>query len=139
MALSAESVGNPFSAGRPVWVIQGYEGYTHQGCSRYAVDLALVGTDSSDAEVESPVEGSVTWAQEPGGTNGCEARPSGASRGLAPWGPPIQWAITERRTFTWSFTAVAHRTIPFRSACPMVCRWRVWTCLLPESMPFERG
>lgn len=70
-AVGAESLGNPFPEGRPVWVIQGYEGSTHQGRSRYGLDLALVGADSSEAEVVSPVEGSVTWAQEPGGANGC--------------------------------------------------------------------
>jgi hypothetical protein len=70
---AAQSVAMPFPGGQAVRIIQGYNGGTHQGRSRYGLDLVLAGGGTSGAEVISPVEGSVSWAQGPGAGNGCVA------------------------------------------------------------------
>ena len=63
----------PFSGGQAVSIIQGYNGGTHQGRSRYGLDLVLADGGSSGAEVVSPIEGSVTYSQSPKSGNGCMA------------------------------------------------------------------
>jgi Peptidase family M23/Bacterial SH3 domain len=70
---AAESVLLPFGGGQAVRVIQGYNGGSHQGRSRYALDLVLAGGGTSGAEVVSPVAGVVSWAQAPGTGHGCLA------------------------------------------------------------------
>jgi uncharacterized protein YraI len=72
-ASAAESVGNPFSEGQAVRVIQGYNGGSHQGRSRYGLDLVLADGGTSGAAVFAPIGGKVTWAQAPGAGNGCLA------------------------------------------------------------------
>ena len=63
----------PFPGGQAVSIIQGYRGGSHRGRSQYALDLVLADGGTSGAEVVSPVEGSVVWAQGPGAGNGCIA------------------------------------------------------------------
>ena len=70
---AATAVTLPFPEGRAVRIIQGYNGGSHQGRSRYALDLVLAAGGTSGAEVVSPIEGSVAWAQGPGAANGCMA------------------------------------------------------------------
>jgi hypothetical protein len=72
-AAAAESVDNPFSEGRAVRIIQGYNGGSHQGRSRYGLDLVLADGGTSGAPVFAPIGGKVTWAQAPGVGNGCMA------------------------------------------------------------------
>jgi hypothetical protein len=72
-ALAAESVSMPFTGGKQVRIIQGYNGGSHQGRSRYGLDLVLVDGGTSGAEVVSPIEGTVTFAQGPNASNGCIA------------------------------------------------------------------
>lgn len=72
-AKAAESVGNPFSDGQAVRIIQGYNGGSHQGRSRYGLDLVLADGGTSGAPVFAPIGGKVTWAQAPGAGNGCVA------------------------------------------------------------------
>jgi hypothetical protein len=72
-ARAAERVALPFPAGQAARVIQGYNGGSHQGRSRFAVDLVLAGGGTSGAEVVSPIDGSVSWANAPGAANGCLA------------------------------------------------------------------
>ena len=61
----------PFPGGQSISIIQGYNGGTHQGRSRYGLDLVLADGGTSGAEVVSPIEGSVTYAQSPKVGNGC--------------------------------------------------------------------
>ncbi len=70
---AAESVAMPFPGGQAVSIIQGYNGGTHQGRSRYGLDLVLADGSTSGAEVVSPIEGSVTYSQSPKSGNGCMA------------------------------------------------------------------
>lgn len=64
---AADPVLLPFRGGLSVRVIQGYNGGTHQGASRYALDMLLASGGSSGAEVLSPIGGSVVFAQPSGG------------------------------------------------------------------------
>jgi murein DD-endopeptidase MepM/ murein hydrolase activator NlpD len=68
---AAENVVMPFSGGRIVRIIQGYNGGTHQGRSQYGLDLTLADGKTDGAEVVSPIEGTVTFANV--GGNGCIA------------------------------------------------------------------
>ncbi len=68
---AAESIAMPFPGGQAVSIIQGYNGGTHQGRSRYGLDLVLADGGTSGAEVVSPIEGSVTYSQSPKVGNGC--------------------------------------------------------------------
>ena len=68
---AAESIAMPFPGGQAVSVIQGYNGGTHQGRSRYGLDLVLADGGTSGTEVVSPIDGSVTYAQSPKVGNGC--------------------------------------------------------------------
>jgi uncharacterized protein YraI len=68
---AAESLPLPFPGGQSVKIIQGYNGGSHQGRSRYGLDLALAQGNTSGAEVVSPIDGSVVWAFAPGTGNGC--------------------------------------------------------------------
>lgn len=61
----------PFTGGRIVRIIQGYAGGTHQGRSRFGLDLTLADGKTDGAEVVSPVSGSVSFAMT--GGNGCIA------------------------------------------------------------------
>jgi hypothetical protein len=61
----------PFAGGQAVRIIQGYNGGTHQGRSQYALDLVLADGNTGGAEVVSPIDGSVTFAQT--GGSGCIA------------------------------------------------------------------
>ncbi len=70
---AAESVAMPFQGGQSVSIIQGYNGGTHQGRSQYGLDLVLADGGTSGAEVVSPIEGTVTYAQAPKVGNGCMA------------------------------------------------------------------
>ena len=70
---AAEPVLLPFAGGEAVRVIQGYNGGTHQGRSRYALDLVLARGGTSGTPVVSPVAGLVAWAQAPGAGTGCLA------------------------------------------------------------------
>jgi hypothetical protein len=72
-ALAAESVAMPFTGGKGVRIIQGYKGGTHQGRSQFGLDLVLAEGGTSGAEVVSPFDGTVTWAQSPNSGNGCIA------------------------------------------------------------------
>jgi hypothetical protein len=77
---AAEGIAMPFPGGQAVRIIQGYNGGTHRGRSQYALDLVLADGETSGAEVVSPIEGTVSWAQGPGAGNGCMAvaSPDGA-------------------------------------------------------------
>jgi murein DD-endopeptidase MepM/ murein hydrolase activator NlpD len=68
---AADSISLPFDTGALARVIQGYNGGTHQGDSRFGLDLVLVNAETSGAPVLSPLEGSVAWAFEPGDSTGC--------------------------------------------------------------------
>jgi hypothetical protein len=68
---AAGSVALPFAGGRAVRIIQGYNGGTHQGRSQYGLDLVLADGDTGGAEVVSPFDGTVAFAQS--GGNGCLA------------------------------------------------------------------
>jgi hypothetical protein len=70
---AAQGISMPFPGGQAVRIIQGYNGGTHRGRSQYGLDLVLANGETSGAEVLSPVDGTVTWAQAPGGGNGCLA------------------------------------------------------------------
>jgi hypothetical protein len=72
-ALAAESIPMPFTGGKSVRIIQGYNGGTHQGRGRYALDLVLADGDTSGAEVVAPVDGAVTFSQSPKSGAGCIA------------------------------------------------------------------
>src|SRR5262245_56863646 len=63
----------PFTGGKAVKMIQGYNGGTHQGRSQYGLDIVLADGDTGGAEAVSPVDGSVTWAQAPNSGHGCIA------------------------------------------------------------------
>ncbi len=68
---AAGSVAMPFAGGKVVRIIQGYNGGTHQGRSQYGLDLVLADGSTAGAEVVSPIDGTVTFAQR--GGNGCIA------------------------------------------------------------------
>src|SRR5215204_655612 len=68
---AASNVAMPFAGGTAVKIIQGYNGGTHQGRSQYGLDLVVADGATADADVVSPVDGSVTYAQSSG--NGCIA------------------------------------------------------------------
>ena len=68
---AAEAIVMPFPGGQAARIIQGYNGGSHQGRSRYGLDLVLASGSTSGAEVVSPIDGSVSWAQGPGAGNGC--------------------------------------------------------------------
>jgi Bacterial SH3 domain/Peptidase family M23 len=72
-ASAAGTIASPFSEGQSVRIIQGYNGGSHRGRSQYGLDLVLADGGTSGATVVSPIEGSVTWAQGPGASNGCIA------------------------------------------------------------------
>lgn len=72
-ALAAGNVALPFPGGKAVKVIQGYNGGTHQGRSRFGLDLMLADEETSGADVLSPVDGTITFAQAPNAGNGCIA------------------------------------------------------------------
>jgi len=72
-ASAAESVAMPFPGGKSVKIVQGYNGGTHQGRSKFGLDIILAGEETSGAEVVSPVGGIVTWAQAPNAGHGCIA------------------------------------------------------------------
>ena len=72
-ALAAESVAMPFTGGKAVRIIQGYNGGTHQGRSRLGLDLVLADGGTGGAEVVAPFDGTVTWSQAPNVGNGCVA------------------------------------------------------------------
>ena len=72
-AYAAESVAMPFPGGKAVRIIQGYKGGTHQGRSQYGLDIVLADGKTGGAEVVSPFDGTVTWAQSPNAGNGCIA------------------------------------------------------------------
>ncbi len=72
-AFAAESVAMPFPGGKAVRVVQGYKGGTHQGRSQFGLDIVLADGGTSGAEVVSPFDGTVTWAQSPNSGNGCIA------------------------------------------------------------------
>jgi hypothetical protein len=65
------SVAMPFTGGTAVRIIQGYNGGTHQGRSQYGLDLVVADGSTGGADVVSPIDGSVTWAQASG--HGCIA------------------------------------------------------------------
>jgi hypothetical protein len=71
MAHAAGSVAMPFAGGKAVRIIQGYNGGTHQGRSQYGLDLVLADGNTGGAEVVSPIDGTVAFAQV--GGNGCIA------------------------------------------------------------------
>ncbi len=66
---AAESVPLPVSGGKPVKIIQGYNGGTHQGRSRFGLDLVLAEGSTGGAEVVSPVDGTIGFVIASG--NGC--------------------------------------------------------------------
>ena len=70
---AADSIAMPFTGGRAVRIAQGYSGGTHQGQSRFGLDIVLADGDTGGAEVVSPIDGTVTWAQGPNSGNGCIA------------------------------------------------------------------
>jgi hypothetical protein len=72
-AFADQSVAMPFPGGKAVRIIQGYQGGTHQGRSQYGLDIVLADGKTGGAEVVSPIEGTVTWAQSPNAGNGCIA------------------------------------------------------------------
>jgi hypothetical protein len=72
-AQAAQEVLLPFAGGQSVRVVQGYEGGSHQGRSRFGLDLVLAGGATSGAPVLAPVSGSVAWSFPPGTGNGCMA------------------------------------------------------------------
>ena len=63
----------PFAGGKDVKIIQGYNGGTHQGRSRFGLDLVLTDGSTSGAEAVAPADGTVTWAMAPGAGHGCVA------------------------------------------------------------------
>jgi len=63
----------PFAGGKAVRIVQGYSGGTHQGRSRFGLDLVLADGGTGGAEVVSPFDGTVTWSQSPNAGNGCIA------------------------------------------------------------------
>jgi Peptidase family M23 len=67
LAFAAESVALPFPGGKAVRIIQGYNGGTHLGRSRFGLDLVLADGETSGAEVVSPIDGTVTFAQSGSG------------------------------------------------------------------------
>src|SRR4051812_15712174 len=71
VSAAMNTVSLPFDTGASVRVIQGYNGGTHQGDSRFGLDLVLADQETSGAAVLSPLEGSVAWAFEPGDKTGC--------------------------------------------------------------------
>jgi hypothetical protein len=70
-AFAADSIPLPFEEGASARVIQGYNGGTHQGASRFGLDLVLRNQETSGAAVLSPLAGSVAWAFAPGDKTGC--------------------------------------------------------------------
>jgi hypothetical protein len=70
-AFAADSIPLPFDAGATARVIQGYNGGTHVGASRFGLDLVLSDRETSGAAVLAPLAGSVAWAFEPGDKTGC--------------------------------------------------------------------
>jgi hypothetical protein len=72
-ALAGNSVALPFAGGKAVKIGQGYQGGTHQGRSRFGLDLVLADGGTSGAAAVAPFDGEVTWAQAPGAGNGCIA------------------------------------------------------------------
>jgi len=70
-AFAADSIPLPFETGTAVRVIQGYNGGTHVGASRFGLDVVLANQATSGATVLSPLAGSVAWAFEPGDKTGC--------------------------------------------------------------------
>ena len=68
---AAESLPLPFPGGQSVKIIQGYNGGSHQGRSRYGLDLVLANGNTSGAEVVSPIDGSVAWGFALSTGNGC--------------------------------------------------------------------
>ena len=66
-----DTVTLPFETGAAVQVIQGYNGGTHQGDSRFGLDIVLADQPTSGAPVLSPLDGSVAWAFDPGDKTGC--------------------------------------------------------------------
>jgi hypothetical protein len=70
-ALAAQSVALPFIGGKSVKIIQGYNGGTHQGRSKYGLDLVLAEGGTSGAEVVSPIDGTVTYGNAPRSGTGC--------------------------------------------------------------------
>ena len=72
-AVAAQSIPMPFAGGKEVRIVQGYNGGTHQGRSRYGLDLILADGSTSGADVVSPADGSVTYAQAPNAGHGCIA------------------------------------------------------------------
>jgi hypothetical protein len=72
-AAAAESIAMPFVGGKEVKIIQGYQGGTHQGRSRFGLDIVLADGSTSGADVVAPADGTITWSQAPGAGNGCVA------------------------------------------------------------------
>jgi hypothetical protein len=72
-AQAAEYVALPYVGGEAVRIGQGYEGGTHQGRSRYGLDLFLANGKTSGAEAVAPIDGSISYAPAPGTGNGCLA------------------------------------------------------------------
>jgi murein DD-endopeptidase MepM/ murein hydrolase activator NlpD len=70
---AADNIPLPFPGGQAVRIVQGYNGGTHQGRSRYGLDLVLDDGSTSGVEVVSPIDGTVTFAQGPKVGNGCMA------------------------------------------------------------------
>lgn len=54
-------------------IVQGYNGGTHQGVERFALDLVLQGAETSGAAVLAPASGTVAWSDFPGSNSGCFA------------------------------------------------------------------
>jgi hypothetical protein len=65
------SVPLPFDAGLSARVVQGYNGGTHTGASKYGLDLVLTNGETSGAPVLAPFDGSIPWAFAPGEKTGC--------------------------------------------------------------------
>jgi len=61
----------PYPAGTKVEIIQGYNAVTHVGVERYSLDLVRADGNTNGSPVFAPASGSVSWAQPPGGQNGC--------------------------------------------------------------------
>jgi hypothetical protein len=61
----------PFAAGTSIRIIQGYTGGTHQGRSRFGLDLVVAGGRTAGAAVLAPIDGRVGWTGAPGSGNGC--------------------------------------------------------------------
>ena len=124
-------------------IIQGYNGGTHQGDSRFGLDIVLADQPTSGAPILSPLDGSVAWAFDPGDKTGCievvqPERTFGVmlchvlldrpySRGervvvarcSAPLAPRARSATTAPRTCTSSCTRAVAAAIRSRSARPM--------------------